>query len=380
MTRTLKIVLWSAIALVIVGLLAWPKIRPDSSGQERVPSGGGGTSQGFTATAYIVQPMHMTDRVRATGTLQADESVDLSAEVAGRVTGIFFREGSSVSRGQLLVQLNDAELQAQRERLRYRIELAETREERQRRLLEIGGVSRDEYDGALGELNVLRAELNLVDAQLARMEIRAPFSGIIGLRHISEGAYVAPQTQIATLQALSPMKLEFSVPERYAPHVQIGHTIEFTIAGSESTFEGVVYAFEPNVSIDTRTLLIRARVSNPRGELLPGSFADLEMTIHEIPDALPIPTTAIVQDLEGARVWLVENGRASSRIVETGLRTDNTVQITQDGIAQGDTVLVTGLQAAREGLPVRILSFETIEGTDGDQPDPIPTTAQHTAH
>lgn len=365
--------------LVIVGLLAWPKIKPASSGQERAPSAAGG-SQGFTATAYVVQPLHMSDRVRATGTLQADESVDLSAEVAGRVTGIYFREGSNVTRGQLLVQINDAELQAQRERLHYRIELAETREERQRRLLEIGGVSRDEYDGALGELNVLRAELSLVDAQLARTEIRAPFSGVIGLRHISEGAYVAPQTRIATLQALSPMKLEFSIPERYAAHVQIGHTIEFTVSGSQETFRGVVYAFEPNVSLDTRTLLIRARVSNPQGILLPGSFADLELTVQEIPDALSLPTTAIVPDLDGPRIWLVENGRATSRIVQTGLRTDNTIQITHDGIARGDTVLVTGLQAAREGLPVRILSFVTLDGTDGDVPSPIPTAAHHTAH
>ena len=257
-----KRLLFAAIALVVLALLAWPKLR--SSGPDGPPPAARG-GQSARVTAYVAAPTTMRDRIRATGSLQADEAVDLSAETSGRVTGLYFQEGSRVRRGQLLVKINDAELRAQRERLRTRIELAATREDRQRKLLDIGGVSQDEYDGVLGELNVLRAEVDLLDAQIAKTEVRAPFSGVIGLRYVSEGAYVTPQTEIASLQSLSPMKLEFSVPERYAGRVRPGDTVLFSIAGAPGTFEGEVYAVEPRVNLDTRTLVLRARVDNPTG-------------------------------------------------------------------------------------------------------------------
>jgi membrane fusion protein, multidrug efflux system len=362
MKRWQKRLLWGGVALVVLGLLAWPKVRPAETAAAGSTPGARGP-QALTVTAYVVDAVPMRDRIRATGTLQADESVDLSSETSGRVTRIHFQEGSRVTRGQLLLTINDAELQAQRERLRYRIELAETREQRQRRLLEIGGVSRDEYDGVLGELNVLRADLQLVEAQLARTQVRAPFSGIIGLRHVSEGAYVTPQTRIATLQALSPMKLEFSIPERYSGRIRLGHPVVFNVAGSPATYRGEVYAVEPRVSVDTRTLLIRARVPNTEGTLMPGAFADLELIVEEIDQALPVPAMAVTPELAGPRVWVVENGRATARSVETGLRTDTAVQVTA-GLAPGDTVLVSGLQAIRPGQPVRITEMATL----GDVP------------
>lgn len=346
-----KRTLYGLIALVVLGLLAWPKLRPsDSAGAAAGPRGGGGALQ---ATAYVAETRPMRDRIRATGSLRADESVDLSAETSGRVTRIFFQEGSRVRRGQLLVKINDAELRAQRARLLTRIELAETREERQRRLLEIGGASQDEYDGVLGELNVLRSEAALLDAQIAKTEVRAPFDGVIGLRYVSEGAYVAPQSQIASLQAIDPMKVEFAVPERYAGRVRSGDDVLFTVAGAEGTFRGEVYAVEPRVDVGTRTLQIRARVPNSDGRLLPGAFADLELIVAEIPDALPVPAIAVISELGGKRVWVIEDGQAAPRAVETGIRTESVVQIT-DGLAPGDTVLTSGLQTVRAGQPVRV--------------------------
>ena len=337
------------VGLVVLALLAWPKLRPSDAAGPGAEARGGPVQ----ATAYVATPRAMLDRIRATGSLRADESVDLSAETSGRITRIYFQEGSRVRRGQLLVKINDAELRAQRERLRTRIELAETREERQRRLLEIGGASQDEYDGVLGELNVLRSEVLLLDAQIATTEVRAPFSGVIGLRYVSEGAYVAPQTRIASLQAISPMKLEFSVPERYAGRVRTGDAVLFTVAGAEGAFRGEVYAVEPRVDVGTRTLQIRARVPNPDGQLLPGAFADLELIVAEIEDALPVPAIAVISELGGKRVWVIENGRAVPRTVETGIRTEEVVQIT-DGLAPGDTVLTSGLQTVRAGQPVQV--------------------------
>ena len=353
-----KRLLFAAIALVVLALLAWPKLR-SSAADGPPPQARGG--QAATVTAYVAEPMSMRDRIRATGSLRADESVDLSAETSGRVTNIYFQEGSRVSRGQLLLKINDAELRAQRERLRTRIELAATREERQRKLLEIGGVSQDEYDGVLGELNVLRAEVDLLDAQIAKTEVRAPFSGVIGLRYVSEGAYVSPQNEIASLQAISPMKLEFSVPERYAGRVRPGDTVLFTIAGAPGTFEGEVYAVEPRVDLDTRTLLIRARVDNPTGVLLPGAFADVELIVDEIEGALPVPAIALISEMGGKRVWVIEDGKASPRNVQTGVRTEQAVQIT-DGIAPGDSVITSGLQSIRAGQAVSVQSVDaTIE-------------------
>lgn len=364
MKRWQKRLVIGAIALVVLGLLAWPKLRGDEgggSGAMAAPGGGGGGARPLPVSAYVVEPVPMQDRIRATGSLLADEAVELAAETSGRVTRIFFREGSTVQRGQLLLQINPAELEAQRQRLRYRIELAQTREERQRRLLEIGGISQDEYDGALGELNVLRAELALVEAQLAKTQVRAPFTGVIGLRHVSEGAYVSPQTRIATLQALSPMKLEFAVPERYSGRIRPGAVATFRVAGSPETYRAEVYAVEPGIDRDTRQLLVRARVPNPEGTLLPGAFADVELVVEERADALPVPAIAVVPELGGTVVWTVRGGRAAVQPVETGLRTEAAVQITQ-GLAPGDTVLVTGLQAVRPGQPVRVTDLVALTG------------------
>jgi membrane fusion protein, multidrug efflux system len=376
-----KRLLWGAVALVVIGLLAWPKLRGSDGpgGASAAPAGGGpgggGGGRALPVSAYVVEPVSMSDRIRATGSLLADEQVDLSAEVSGRVTRINFREGSRVQRGQLLLQINDAELQAQRQRLRYRIELAETREQRQRRLLEIGGASQDEYDGAAGELNVLRAELALTDAQIARTRLHAPFSGVIGLRQVSEGAYVSPQTRIATLQALSPMKVEFAVPERYTGRIRIGSVVTFGVAGSPGTYRGEVYAVEPRVDRDTRQLLVRARVPNPEGTLLPGAFADVELVVEEQPNALPVPAMAIVPELGGTRVWTVRDGRANPVAVEIGMRTDEAVQVLS-GLVPGDTVLVTGLQTVRPGQAVRVQELTALSGrAAGASAPPAATSA-----
>lgn len=365
----LKRALYILIGLVVVGFIAWPKLR----GEDPAESGGGrGPGGPATVTAYVAETVPMRDRIRATGSLQADESVDLAAETSGRVTGIYFDEGSTVRRGQLLLRINSAELRAQRERVRTRIDLAQTREERQRKLLEIGGVSQDEYDGALGELNVFRAELALIDAQLAKTEVRAPFSGVIGLRYVSEGAFVSSQTQIASLQRLSPMKLEFSVPERYAGQVDLGDEVRFRIAGSDTSYRAEVYAVEPRVDLDTRTLQIRARVPNAKGGLLPGAFADVELIMDEIPNAVPVPTIAVISEMGGKRVWTIQNGKATPHTVETGIRTEEAVQIVA-GIAPGDSVITSGLQAIRSGQPVRVQSVDAaIEAT---RPPPATVTS-----
>ncbi|MBP1654231.1 MAG: hypothetical protein H6Q28_787, partial [Bacteroidetes bacterium] len=180
-----------------------------------------------------------------------------------------------------------------------------------------------------------------------------PFDGIIGLRYVSEGSYVSPQTRIASLQRTSSLKIDFSVPERYAGIVKPGQTIYFHVAGSDERATGAIYAVEPKIDPSTRTVMIRARAANPEGKLAPGAFAEVELVLREIPDAVMIPSQALVPDIEGHKVYVVEGGVARVRRVEIGLRTERDVQIV-NGLRAADTVITTGILQLVPGAPVRI--------------------------
>ena len=304
----------------------------------------------------VVRPSVVTDRLQTTGTLRADESVELTTETAGKVVGIRFEEGGRVARGDLLVKINDAELQAEKKRLTHRLELATAQAERQERLLAEGGVSQEAYDATVNEVEVLRAELELVEARIEKTEVRAPFSGTVGLRHVSEGSYLSPQTPITTLQRIDPIKLDLSVPEKYAGRVGTGRAITFTVRSRDRTVEGTIYAANTEVNENTRTLQLRARASNPDGQLRPGMFADVTVPLGSTDDALVVPAMAVVPTLDGQRVFLARNGSAQPRNVTLGIRSDSTVQVTE-GLSVQDTVITSGIQDLRAGLPIRVDSL-----------------------
>ena len=251
----------------------------------------------------------------------------------------------------MLVELDDSELKAQRERAVHRVELARRREVRQRQLRDDGLISDSEYDSARTELDVLQSELALVEAQLEKTAIRAPFGGVVGLRYVSPGAHVTPQTRIASLQDLDPMKVDFTVPERYADRIRVGQRVELSVAGSERTYAAEIYAVEPAVDATTRSLVVRARLANPDGRLRPGAFADVSVVVAEVPRALSVPSVAVIPELGGKKVFVVEDGVAVARPVETGIRTDVAVEVTS-GVAAGDRVIVSGLERVKAGDPV----------------------------
>lgn len=347
-----RVVGFGLVALVLVGL-ALPKIGSSDEG-----AGGGdrGGQAPLGVEAYVVTPTQLQDRLLTTGTLRANESVELTSEAAGRVTSIRFEEGGYVERGQLLLTINDAELQAEKQRLEHRLQLVEDRRRRQERLLSEGGVSQEAYDQTVNEVNVLEAELDLVEARIAKTRVHAPFSGTIGLREVSEGSYLSPQTRIATLQSVNPIKLDLSVPEKYSNRIEAGAPIAFSVRGVEATYEGRVYAIEPQVDPETRSLRLRAEAANEDGTLRPGAFADVTVMFDTIEDALTVPAFAVLPELGGQRVFVVENGMAQPRSVEIGVRTDSTVQVTS-GLAPQDTVITSGIQQLRPELPVRIESL-----------------------
>jgi len=357
-----KILSITVVVLVIAGL-AYPKVKPlfETDADSEVQNNSNAGSGLLEVEAVELDYETVEDRIFSTGTIQANEVVELATDASGIITGIYFEEGSQVRRGDLLLKINDSELQAQRERAQFRLNLAEQREERQARLLERGGISQDDYDATLNEVNVLRSELRLIDAQIEKTEVKAPFTGILGLKYASPGAYITPSSRIASLQEVNPVKIDFSVPERYISKIREGISINFTVQGVDSTFTGEVYAVEPRVDTETRTLQIRALSENDENLLYPGAFANIELILDQINDALMVPTISVIPELNAQKVFVSNNGVVEQRMVSTGIRTSEKVQIL-NGLERGDVVLTTGLLQVRPGMEVNVT--ETVKSSE----------------
>lgn len=348
-----KILIYTVLTAAVLMLLILPKITSSGSGeQHRIMNPG----TALQVTAHIVKPQTLENNVNTTGTVIANEEVELRSEISGKITGIFFREGSDVHIGDLLVKINDEELKAQLERAKYKLKLLEDREYRQKVLLQREAISREDYDVSLNELNVAKSEVELVEAQINKTEIKAPFSGRIGLKSVSEGSFVTSSTVIATLQNINPIKIDFSVPEKYSVHVHKGDKVIFSVTGSNDQFTGEIYAIEPKIDPVTRTLKIRAIYQNKAGRILPGSFADIRLVLTEINNALLIPTQSVIPELKGQSVFLYKNGTAVSKQIETGIRKEETIQVTS-GLAEKDTLITSGLLQIKPGMPVEISGF-----------------------
>lgn len=307
----------------------------------------------LNVNGLIIRPQSLTDGITTVGNLLPDEEVDLSFETSGKIVAINFQEGAAVRKGQLLAKVNDRPLQAQLSRYKAQLKLAEDRVYRQSALLERDAVSQEAYEQARTELATLNADIDIVKSNIALTELCAPFDGIIGLRNVSEGAYASPSVVVAKLTKISPLKIDFYVPERYASQIHPGTRLSFTVEGRQERFEATVYATETQVDVTTRTLAVRARYPNARGRLLPGRFATVEIRMHEISDAIAVPTEAIVPEMGIDKVFLYRGGKAHAVEVTTGLRTESQIQII-NGLQVGDTLLTSGTLQLREGLPVQL--------------------------
>lgn len=336
----------TAATLGALGLL-WAGCSQESAA---APASGDPAPEAVPVELVTLEPAPLAEHLVTTGTLRADERVEVVSEIAGIVEEVRFREGARVERGEVLAVLDRERLEAERDRARYRLELASQRERRFQELLSQGLVSQDEYDASLSQQNVLESELRLAQTQIDKTVIRAPFAGITGLRRVSPGAYLTPQTVVTTLQDLDPIKLDFSVPEAYAGALGPGDAVTFRVRGAEER-TAVVRAVEPTVDRETRSLTLRAEADNPDGRLVPGTFADVSVAIREIPDAITVPALAVVPELGGKKVYVYEDGKAVARPVTTGIRTEESVQITS-GVGPGERVIVSALERMRDGLDV----------------------------
>jgi len=348
-TRTIVVI---AAAVVVLVAFILPRIIARGDNPTMVRRGQNKTMP-LLVSGQVVQPQLFKNIVQATGSLMANEEVELHSEVAGKVTQIQFKEGSRVNKGDLLVKINDADLQAQWQKAQYQKKLAEDKELRQHKQLEMQAISQEQYDIALSALNTIQADIELIQAQIAKTEIHAPFDGIIGLRYISLGSYITPDSRIANLLSINPIKIDITIPEKYASNVTPGNEVSFILQEAEQTYTGKIFAVEPKIDPDTRTLHLRAACPNPEGKLLPGSFAKVELVIAEIPNALLIPTEAVIPELGGKKVFISRNGKAEAHAVETGVRTNQQVQVTS-GLSVGDTLITSGILQLRPDMAVKI--------------------------
>ncbi|WP_017730661.1 efflux RND transporter periplasmic adaptor subunit [Nafulsella turpanensis] len=355
MNKLTKRILTVVIILVVAFLIIYPKLDLAGNEGEEVAAAAAPAATGpLQVEVVVADPQPLENTVTITGSILANESVQLSPEMAGKITRISFEEGEYVKKGQPLIYLNDDELQAQLERLNYTRKLYEQSEERQRKLLEREAISQEEYDIALNELKTNVADIKVVEAQLEKSIVRAPFSGTIGLREVSEGSYVTPADNIATLVSIDPVKVEFSVPERYANEVGVGDQIAFTRSeNSDVVRTGKVYAVEPRINTETRTLTMRALSENDDRKLLPGMFVRIKLVLDVNENSIMVPAQALIPEMNGYKVYVVEEGKAVEKRVDTGVRTSSQVEVTS-GLVAGDSVLTTGILQVKNGAPVQV--------------------------
>jgi membrane fusion protein (multidrug efflux system) len=364
MRPVLKKILWSLVCVAVVVAVVAPKVIPRSSAStEAKPASktGAGKQAGaresggnpLSVSTFVVKLEPFAEKLRATGTLRADEAVELQAETTGKIVSINFTEGARVRAGDLLVKLNDADLRATLSRAQYRKQLAVLREKRIAQLLKSGVARQEEYDTALAELNVQDADIALTRAQIAKTEIRAPFDGIVGLRYVSDGAFITAATRVATLQRLDRLKIDFSLPEKYAGRIQPKSPLTFSVAGGDRRFKGEIYAQDPRIDAATRTVVVRAWCENPGARLLPGASASVELVLAELGQAILVPSIAVIPGLNEFNVYVVgDDHKAQRRAVEAGTRLESTVHILA-GLEEGDVVITSGLQQMRPGQLIK---------------------------
>ncbi len=343
--------------LVVLGLayLIYYRIsankKIENSGKGPGTSKGG--AQGAQVEGIVVTTGKFNNDLEISGTIEANESVALQSEVAGLVTNIYFKEGSNVSKGSQLVKINDRDIQAQLQEALTKQKLSATNEGRAKQLLAKGAISQEEYDTSLADLESLRAQAQLIRTQLARTIIRAPFSGKIGLRNISVGEYLTPSKIIANLMSTNPVKLSFAIPEKYASQIDVNSGVNFTTGGSSKSHTAKVFAIEPGINTQTRTLNIKALATNPNNELLPGAFAKIKLALSMMENAILIPNEAVIPVLKGKTVFISSNGKAKQVEVVTETRTSSEILVTS-GLKVGDTVLTTGAMSLKPDMPVKV--------------------------
>ena len=346
--KTISITL---LILLILGLIGYRITKNGNENSNGPKNGGNKMTQ--KAEGIIIKPETFADALSLSGSVEANEQIEIRSEVSGIVEAIYFQEGVNVSKGQALLKINDLELKAQLSQAITRQNLAAENERRAKLLLEKEAISQEEYDIASSEFRSLKAQTQLIQAQLAKTTVRAPFSGKIGLRSISPGTYVTPTTLISKLVNTDFLKITFSIPEKYSSNLKNNTKVSFVVPNQTEAFEASIYAIEPEIETTTRTLKIRAKINNTNGKILPGTFATVNLPISAIEDAILIPTEAIIPIQNGKKVIVAKNGKATEMQIETGTRTKDNILVIK-GLQIGDTLVTSGIMSIKADAPIQV--------------------------
>jgi membrane fusion protein (multidrug efflux system) len=307
----------------------------------------------LSVEALVVQPSSVSDVIEVAGNILPFELTEIRPEISGRIVSINFKEGSFVEKNTLLAKLFDQDLQAQLNKLKVQLQIAEKTEEREKELLKISGISQQDYDLSLLQVNNIKADIELIKVNIGKTEIKAPYSGRIGLRNISLGAYVTPTNLITSISQVDLKKISFSVPEKYSSEIKAGMKVDFNIEGNEYTYSATVLASETIIESQTRNLRILATVGDQKNNLVPGSFAKVKLTLGKNESAVNIPSQAVIPSARSKQVVIYKNGSPQFVDITTGIRTADNVQV-KSGLSVGDTVITTGLLFIRKDSKLKL--------------------------
>ena len=346
----IKHLVYALLSIGIIGFIGY-RINSNSTkaGDSKNQKG-----KSITVNGIVVKYETFDNNLSLSGSIEANEQVEIRSEVSGIVEGIYFQEGTYVNKGQVLFKVNDIELRAQLRQTSTKEGLAAENERRAKLLLQKEAISQEEYDLARADLKSAQAQSQLIQAQIAKTSVRAPFSGKIGLRSISPGTYITPAILVTKLVNTGKLKITFSIPEKYSSQVKTNTIITFKVAGSEGRYSAKIYAIEPEIAVATRTLQVRAIAENKDGKLLPGTFADVELPLAIIKDAIVVPTEAIIPVQNGKKIFISSNGLAKELMIETATRTETSVLVLS-GIKEGDTVITNGVMSLKNDDPVKVI-------------------------
>jgi membrane fusion protein (multidrug efflux system) len=332
-----------------------------TSDKKSSSSNPGGSQQGGQAgqqppmavDIFIIKPTLINEKIEVSGSLEANETTEIHPEISGRLVQLNIAEGKFVRKGALLAKIYDGDMQAQLKKYQVQLDIAKTNEERSAQLLKIQGISKSDYDASLLNVNNIRADIDITNANITKTEIRAPFDGKLGLKNISPGAFVTPLTVVTTISQVNKLKLQFRIPEKYGAEIRNGQPISFTVNGSEKTFTATVLATATEIGQDTRSLTVRAIVQNNDPALIPGTFANVQMILGNNPNAIMIPNSSVIPQGRKKQVFVFKASKALPMEITTGVRDSANVQVLA-GLEPGDTLITSGLLFLRPGVDVKV--------------------------
>ncbi|HYF68718.1 MAG TPA: efflux RND transporter periplasmic adaptor subunit [Ohtaekwangia sp.] len=342
------------IGLLFVGLWACTTQAGPKSEKEGEPTV---SIPGTPVDAVVLKPSEVSEAIDINATLVANQEVQIVSEMTRKIVSVPVREGSTVKKGTLLFKLDNADLQAQLEKFRQQEKLTVLNEQRLKDLLAHDAVAQQDYDDASTQLKVLQAQIQELLVAIDKTNITAPFDGQIGMINVHPGSIVSTNTILTNIEDNRLIKVEFSVPEKYAALVSTGTEIIFTTAATNKTYKAKIAAVGGRLNENTRSLLVRAITPNVDGDLFPGQSARVSLKFNSSSDALSVSANALMASSTGYTLFVAHDGIARAVPVQIGQRNASSVQIVS-GLQKGDTVITSNLLRLAPGTPISFASIK----------------------